>query len=467
MTSPTSPTSPSPRQPSVLVDLNVSGENVTVLRDVLTRVPGSRLAAWVTGAEPAPHDAQGRLFIDRDPASFRRLAQYRPGQLPPMNQVEVERFKADAAYLGLGAEIDNDLALAALRAELARSHGKNRPLRYALAERLEAAGDAVAGFDLFSETAQEEGGYNNEAVERYMGEDSEPTARSMRRAVFADRVNRGRVAEHYRFSAEALRLEPTHFESLLVRGMLLCHQGNPAYFPGDDGALLAAIQQSTAEASADQAAALAPLFAILQQHATLRSGLHAAARGLGPQTLAAATQALLALNPPEAPCEDDRGDRSYDPRLGPTHRIARRVARWCLKVGESREGLQLMRQAYATCPESVAVRTALVCALVKHQYSQDALESSDEILGASGSTSLREALSVLDRGPLRPDAWNILGGVVSALATGDCEATEEVTSLLRETVPKVRTGLSTQDMPPELADALTQLEKSTGQKAST
>lgn len=465
---------------ATLVDLNISGENVTAVRKVLTRVPGSKLARWVTGADPAPHDAQGRLFIDRDPASFRRLAQYRPGHLPPMSDVERARFAEDAAYLGLADFIADDLALDALRKQVAaRGPDQNRPQRYALAERLEAAGQIAAGFELFDSTAREEGGYNNEAMERYGaafgGYDeawlrdglhaSKLTARDMRRCVHADRCVpvRTRVPMHYALSAEALRREPTHFESLLVRGMLLSHGPRPASFEGDDGSLGPALKAATAQASPEQVAALKPLFQVLDQHPRLEQGLHAAARTRPWQALAKAARTLIALHPTHRllePLEEDRGDKPYgkskDARPQ-AERVARRTAGWCLRTSESLESVTLLRQAHAALPVSASVRFYVMQGLINHQVLQDCL-TGQELFGAAGVAWLREALDLVDWSTPHLATCTHLGRSLEAFYSSKSLLTPEADGLLRALVTPLRRAaaqLAAQE--PAQAEALVEI----------
>ncbi|KAM5246041.1 BTB/POZ domain-containing protein KCTD14 [Ctenodactylus gundi] len=77
---------------STVVELNVGGHLFTTTVGTLHRVPGSKLAAMLSGLGPACVDAAGRLFIDRPGTHFGPVLDYlRSGHVPTQHMPEVYR----------------------------------------------------------------------------------------------------------------------------------------------------------------------------------------------------------------------------------------------------------------------------------------------------------------------------------------------------------------------------------------
>ena len=107
--------------------LNVAGEcTVTVLRSTLTRRPTSRLARLVTDPK-TPRDAQGRIFVDRDPEAFRSFVKWlrseAVGDSAQWQYAETVRLRARTAKMYAKS---GKVEIADMRAEITEWHAIER-----------------------------------------------------------------------------------------------------------------------------------------------------------------------------------------------------------------------------------------------------------------------------------------------------------------------------------------------------
>lgn len=97
-----------------VISFNVGGEKVATLREVLTRVPNSKLARFASNGNDLVRDRIGRPFVDYDPKLFRFL----------LEQLK-EGKKLDAKNLRLPAKEDQKTFLAMVKA-LGNTRTKSR-----------------------------------------------------------------------------------------------------------------------------------------------------------------------------------------------------------------------------------------------------------------------------------------------------------------------------------------------------
>lgn len=88
---------------AVVVKLNVGGTIFQTLRTTLQSHPQSMLAALVSGRHQVARDAQGIIFIDRDPKCFAAILMFLRGEEPlPLHDEDTRRkFANDCDYYGL------------------------------------------------------------------------------------------------------------------------------------------------------------------------------------------------------------------------------------------------------------------------------------------------------------------------------------------------------------------------------